>query len=112
VEAGILSPEEWKALPVVFRYEFDIPTEIDKAQLYISAHGIYEAKINGRRVGDHLLTPGWTPYEYELPYQTFASHLTSDKVKMPLWHMLAKAGIVVDLALVAELETYGATPLD
>lgn len=86
VEAGILPPEEWKCsliqcdsrpdltqphAPVVFRRQFEITTAIHKARLYISAHGIYEAEINGQRVGDHVLAPGWTPYEYELPYQTF-----------------------------------------
>ncbi|PVH68240.1 glycoside hydrolase family 78 protein [Cadophora sp. DSE1049] len=86
VEAGILSPEDWKCsliqcdsranltqphAPVVFRYEFDISTIVHKARLFISAHGIYEAEINGQRVGDQVLAPGWTPYEYELSYQTF-----------------------------------------
>jgi alpha-L-rhamnosidase len=44
---------------------------ISKSRLYITAHGIYEAEINGNRIGDHVLAPGWTPYNHELSYQTF-----------------------------------------
>jgi alpha-L-rhamnosidase len=39
--------------------------------LYATAFGIYEVEINGRRVGDQLLTPGWTSYDHHLNYQTY-----------------------------------------
>ena len=45
--------------------------DICKTRLYISAPGIYEAEINGICIENHVLAPGWTPYEYELSYQTF-----------------------------------------
>lgn len=41
------------------------------ARLYCTAFGIYEVSINGRRVGDQLLTPGWTSYDFHLNYQTY-----------------------------------------
>ena len=37
----------------------------------ISALGLYRAFINGERVGDDLLTPGWTSYDKRLSYQTY-----------------------------------------
>jgi alpha-L-rhamnosidase len=40
--------------------------------LYISALGLYRAFINGRRVGDDQLTPGWTSYYERLSYQTYS----------------------------------------
>ncbi len=42
------------------------------AVLSISALGLYRCFINGQRVGDDLLTPGWTTYDKRLSYQTYA----------------------------------------
>ncbi len=39
--------------------------------LRISALGLYRAFINGQRVGQDLLTPGWTVYDKRLSYQTY-----------------------------------------
>lgn len=41
------------------------------ARLYITAHGLYEAWLNGRRVGNFVLAPGCTNYEKKLVYQTY-----------------------------------------
>lgn len=40
--------------------------------LHISALGLYRAYINGKRVGDDLLTPGWTCYDQRLSYQSYS----------------------------------------
>ncbi len=42
-----------------------------QARLYITALGLYEACLNGRRVGDAVLTPGTSNYAYEIPFQTY-----------------------------------------
>ncbi|KAJ4175228.1 hypothetical protein NW754_005648 [Fusarium falciforme] len=42
-----------------------------KARLYITAQGVYEAEINGTRVGDYFLAPGWTSYAGRIQYQTY-----------------------------------------
>jgi len=41
-----------------------------KAIFYITAHGVYEARINNSRVGQAYFAPGWTPYDKRLLYQT------------------------------------------
>ena len=46
-------------------------TEVKSSRLYITALGLYEAHINGQRVGDYVLTPGCSNYNYEIPYQTY-----------------------------------------
>ena len=49
-----------------------IVTDIQKpARLYITALGLYEAYLNGRRVGDAVLTPGTSNYAGEIPFQTY-----------------------------------------
>lgn len=55
----------------VFRKEFPISKKIKSATLFITAHGLYEAYLNGQRVGDAYFTPGWTSYEHRLQYQTY-----------------------------------------
>lgn len=55
----------------LFRYEFKVDKKISKARLYITGLGYYEATINGARVGDHLLDPGWTNYSKRVLYSTY-----------------------------------------
>ncbi|MCR5101501.1 MAG: glycoside hydrolase family 78 protein [Butyrivibrio sp.] len=45
-------------------------TSYKKARLYITAHGLYTAFINGERVSDHVLSPGTSEYDTRLEYQT------------------------------------------
>ena len=45
--------------------------DIARAELHMTAHGIYEAFVNGVRVGDLELTPGWTAYRKRLQVHTF-----------------------------------------
>lgn len=54
-----------------FRKKFRADKKIAAATVYITAHGMYEAQINGKRVGDAYLTPGWTSYNKRLQYQVY-----------------------------------------
>lgn len=54
-----------------FRKEFELQKPVRNATAYITAHGMYEARINGQRVGDAYLTPGWTSYDTRLQYQQY-----------------------------------------
>ncbi len=60
------------------------PTE---ATLRISALGLYRAFINGRRVGNDLLTPGWTCYDDRIAYQTYdvTEHLRTGENRIEIW---------------------------
>ena len=50
---------------------FTVKRPVSQARLYISCHGLYQAEINGKRVGDQQFTPGWTSYHTRLQYQTY-----------------------------------------
>ncbi|MBE5910135.1 glycoside hydrolase family 78 protein [Pseudobutyrivibrio sp.] len=52
------------------RDEFTVEKEIDRAYLVSTAHGLYRPFINGKKVGEDELTPGWTSYNKRLQYQT------------------------------------------
>ncbi|MBP6589982.1 MAG: family 78 glycoside hydrolase catalytic domain [Chitinophagaceae bacterium] len=83
-QMGLLKPEDWKAIWItpgytedslfaspLMRKEFSNSKKIKTATAYITAHGLYEAQINGKRVGDAYLTPGWTSYNKRLQYQAY-----------------------------------------
>ncbi|MBV7404054.1 glycoside hydrolase family 78 protein [Enterobacter sp. ENT03] len=44
---------------------------IASAFVHVTALGLYNLYLNGERVGDHELTPGWTSYSQHLLYQTY-----------------------------------------
>ncbi len=84
-QRGILTAADWKAkwiqadsksdtvngVPPILRKAFSTKKKIQSATAFITAHGMYEAQINGQRVGDAYLTPGWTSYNKRLQYQAF-----------------------------------------
>lgn len=86
VETGLLKPEDWSGAvpiagsdydtnapkrPIYFRKEFPAAGEIESARLYITALGLYEAHINGERVGGAVLAPGWQSFNYRHVYDTY-----------------------------------------
>ena len=55
----------------VFARDFAVDKAVRHAELEITAAGVYEAALNGRRVGDFFLAPGWTVYRTRLQVQTY-----------------------------------------
>lgn len=95
-EMGLLGASDWKAkwitgnykvnkkkrYPVdCFRKEVSIDKEIKKARLYITACGLYEARLDGEKIGNFCLAPGITDYRKRIQYQTYdvTSKLTLGK---------------------------------
>src|SRR6185437_6226824 len=83
-QMALLTTSDWKAKWIepgftdivddpspMFRKEFSTNKKIKSAAIYITAHGLYEAKINGNRVGEDFFTPGWTSYNKRLQYQVY-----------------------------------------
>ncbi|HHV97962.1 MAG TPA: family 78 glycoside hydrolase catalytic domain [Clostridiaceae bacterium] len=84
-ETAMLDNSQWKARFItpekmgagnssrgyLLRKEFVLDGEIEFARIYSTALGLYELSLNGCRVGDELLTPGWTAYKKRLQYQTY-----------------------------------------
>ncbi len=83
-EMGLLSQTDWKAKWIempgdTLRYspsphlrkEFKVEKKIARARVYVTSHGFYELHLNGKKVGDQVLTPGWTSYSKRLQYQVF-----------------------------------------
>ena len=80
-ETGLLDPTDWTARFIepyeaersahVLRHTFRLATAPSQARLYATAHGVYETYLNGRRVGDVELAPGYTSYPTTLHVQVY-----------------------------------------
>jgi len=55
----------------IFQKAFQAKEKIISAKLYITAHGLYEAQLNGLRIGNAYFTPGFTDYHKRLQYQVY-----------------------------------------
>ena len=55
----------------LFRKTFHSDKKVTSARLYISGLGYYEAYLNGKKIGDHLLDPGWTAYRKQVLYSVY-----------------------------------------
>ena len=55
----------------MFRKYFRVKNGLQKATLSITAHGVYEAELNGKPITDHKFTPGLTSYYYRIQVQTY-----------------------------------------
>lgn len=55
----------------VYLKNFRCAAKAEKAILKITALGAYEVKLNGERVGDFILAPGWTSYSNRLQVQSY-----------------------------------------
>lgn len=55
----------------VLRKDFTLKKKIKEARAYVTSHGYYELHLNGQRISDEVLAPGWTSYGKRLQYQVY-----------------------------------------
>ncbi len=67
----ISSPVDIGEVCPIFSKDIKVSKSIKKAEFTVSATGVYEARINNKRVGDFILAPGLTSYKSRLQYQTY-----------------------------------------
>jgi len=90
-EMSLLQPSDWQAKWIcrgaldstapeqafddhpspLLRREFTLDKKIARGRIYVSGLGYYELRLNGRRVGDQVLDPGWTTYSKRVLYSTY-----------------------------------------
>ena len=67
----IRTSEDTGGVCPVFRKGWKTEKKVERATLYLTALGVYEAHLNGKRVGNYVLAPGWTAYDKRLQYQEY-----------------------------------------
>ena len=65
------NPEQRRLPARYLRRDFSVDKEILQATAYICGLGMFELRLNGSKVGDHLLDPGLTQYDKRALYVTF-----------------------------------------
>ena len=65
------APAEYGTVVPAFRKTFRLEKPILRAVLTVTAIGLYEAELNGKRVGSFVLAPGWTNYKKRLQVQEY-----------------------------------------
>ncbi|SOE23194.1 alpha-L-rhamnosidase [Spirosomataceae bacterium TFI 002] len=53
------------------RKSFSVKSSIKRATLYVTALGVFEMSLNGKRIGEDLLAPGWSNYNKRIYYKTY-----------------------------------------
>jgi len=79
-EMGLLNPKDWEGYWIeqddeeikgpLFRKDFIIEKDIKRARAYVTGLGYYELRLNGEKVGEEVLDPGWTGYDKRILYTT------------------------------------------
>lgn len=57
--------------PVLLRNSFRLAEGIRRATLFVSAFGAAYPRVNGTAVGDRILSPGWTSYQWRVDYDVY-----------------------------------------
>ncbi len=67
----VVTPKGGSPVPITFRHRFAADAGVVRATLEITALGVYEAHLNGAKVGDEWFAPGFTSYHHRIQYQTY-----------------------------------------
>jgi hypothetical protein len=81
---GVLARSDWKGMWIahpetalsagplpIFRNEFRLDRRARRALAFVSGAGFHELRINGKKVGDHVLAPAWANYHDTVYYEVF-----------------------------------------
>jgi alpha-L-rhamnosidase len=99
-------PDSVKAL----RHDFTVSQPVKSARLYATALGAYEMFLNGRRVSDDILAPGWTDYRQRLKYQTYDVTAQLKNGVNAIAALLAPGWYSTPLEWFQQPNNYGETP--
>jgi alpha-L-rhamnosidase len=99
-------PDSVKAL----RHSFTVNQTVKSARLYATALGAYEVFLNGQRVGDDVLAPGWTDYRQHVKYQTYDVTAQVARGKNAIAALVAPGWYATPLEWMQQPNNYGDTP--
>ncbi len=99
-------PDSVKAL----EHKFTVNGPVKSARLYSTALGAYEMFLNGRRVGDDVLAPGWTDFREHVKYQTYDVTAQVAGGKNVVVALLAPGWYETPLEWFQQPNNYGDTP--
>jgi alpha-L-rhamnosidase len=103
--------QPWPAETVkALRHGFESAGPVKSARLYVTALGGYEMYLNGKRIGDDVLAPGWTDYRERVEYQTYDVTANVVPGANVLAALLAPGWYSTPLKWFQQPNSYGLTP--
>jgi alpha-L-rhamnosidase len=99
-------PDVVKAL----RKDFDVKGPVKSARLYVTSLGDNQVFLNGKRVGDQVLAPGWTDYREHVKYQAYDVTAMVATGKNALGALLAPGWYSTPIEWFQQPNNYGDTP--
>ncbi len=92
------------------RKSFVVGQAITRATVYVTALGAYELHLNGQKVGNDVLTPGWTQFTKRVYYQTYdVTGMVRDGANT-IGAILGDGWYASVLAYKGQRNNYGGTP--
>jgi len=101
----------WPTEPVKYlRRRVDVSKPLRSARLYATALGAYEFHLNGKKVGDQILSPGWMDFREHVPYQAYDVTAQLKAGQNALAAFLAPGWYATPLQWFRQGYNYGDTP--
>ena len=94
----------------MLRHTFSLDKGIKSARLYSTALGAYEIFLNGKRVSEDVMAPGWTDYRERVVYQTYDVTAMLVAGKNAIGALLAPGWYATSLEWYQQPNNYGDTP--
>lgn len=92
------------------RKNFTVNQSVTRATVYVTALGAYELHLNGQKVGNDVLTPGWTQFTKRVYYQTYDVTAMVQAGSNTIGAILGDGWYASDLAFKGSRLNYGGTP--
>ncbi len=92
------------------RHEFAVTSAVKSARLYATALGEYELFLNGKRVSEDRMAPGWTDYRERVVYQTYDVTALVRQGANAMGALLAPGWYSTSIEWYQEPNNYGVTP--
>ncbi len=92
------------------RHTFTVSKPVKSARIYATAMGAYELFLNGDRVGDDVMAPGWSDFREHVKYQTYDVTKQLSKGENALGALLAPGWYATPLEWFQQPNNYGDTP--
>ena len=92
------------------RKNFSVGQTVARATVYVTALGAYELHLNGQKVGNDVLTPGWTQFTKRVYYQTYDVTAMVQSGSNTISAILGDGWYASDLAFRGTRLNYGGRP--
>jgi alpha-L-rhamnosidase len=92
------------------RKKFTVNQTVTRATVYVTALGAYELRLNGQKVGNDVLTPGWMQFTKRVYYQTYDVRGMMQGGTNTIGAILGDGWFASDLAFKGTRLNYGGTP--